>query len=107
MDGTALYQTVSVIYIAQLNNISLSCIDLAIISVITILASIGTGSVSTASLPTILVVLEALDIPTAQVSLIFTADWFLSRLRTAVNVWGILIDFFIFLFSKLISIYIK
>lgn len=67
-------------------------------SLTAILASIGTGSLSSASLPIILVVLEALNIPTDQLSLIFIVDSFLSRLKTAVNVWGM---FFVQKISKI------
>ncbi len=35
-----------------------------------------------------LIILSALDLPAEQISLIYTVDWFLDRLRTTINVWG-------------------
>ncbi|CAF0717381.1 unnamed protein product [Brachionus calyciflorus] len=88
MDGTALYEAVAVIFIAQLNDRELKFIDLVITSFTATLAAIGAASVPSAGLVTMLIVLGALNLPTHQISLIYTVDWFLDRLRTTVNVWG-------------------
>lgn len=58
------------------------------VSVTATLASIGAASVPSAGLITMLIILGALDLPAGQISLIYTIDWFLDRLRTAINVWG-------------------
>ncbi|KAL3086607.1 hypothetical protein niasHT_037733 [Heterodera trifolii] len=70
MDGTALYEAVAVIFIAQLHNIKLTALELLTISVTTTVASIGSGSVP------------------ADLSLLLTVDWLLDRIRTSVNVLG-------------------
>lgn len=88
MDGTALYEAVAVIFIAQLNDRELSFMDLIVTSLTATLAAIGAASVPSAGLVTMLIVLGALNLPTHQISLIYTVDWFLDRLRTTVNIWG-------------------
>ena len=77
MDGTALYEAVSVIFIAQLNDRNLDFIDIVITSFTATLAAIGAASVPSAGLVTMLIVLNALNLPTQQISLIYTVDWFL------------------------------
>jgi len=44
--------------------------------------------VPSAGLVTMLIILSALDLPADKISLIYTVDWFLDRLRTTINVWG-------------------
>ncbi|KHN78500.1 Putative sodium-dependent excitatory amino acid transporter glt-3 [Toxocara canis] len=87
MDGTALYEAVAVIFIAQLNNVQLSLLELLTISVTTTVASIGSGSVP-AGLDTILIVLTTVGLPANNLSLLLTVDWLLDRIRTSVNVLG-------------------
>lgn len=87
MDGTALYEAVAVIFIAQLHNINLSLYDLFTISITTTVASIGSGSVP-AGLDTIVIVLTTVGLPAKDLSLLLTVDWLLDRIRTSVNVLG-------------------
>uniref|UniRef100_A0A8R1DMG4 Amino acid transporter n=3 Tax=Caenorhabditis japonica TaxID=281687 RepID=A0A8R1DMG4_CAEJA len=87
MDGTALYEAVAVIFIAQLHNIKLSLMDLVTISITTTVASIGSGSVP-AGLDTIVIVLTTVGLPAKDLSLLLTVDWLLDRIRTSVNVLG-------------------
>ena len=77
MDGTALFEATAVIFIAQLNGRSLSLVDLIVTSLTATLASIGAASVPSAGLVTMLIVLNALGLPTTQISLIYTVDWLL------------------------------
>ncbi|VDK43606.1 unnamed protein product [Anisakis simplex] len=86
-DGTALYEAVAVIFIAQLNNVQLTLLELLTISVTTTVASIGSGSVP-AGLDTILIVLTTVGLPANNLSLLLTVDWLLDRVRTSVNVLG-------------------
>ncbi|CAD5209288.1 unnamed protein product [Bursaphelenchus okinawaensis] len=88
MDGTALYEAVASIFIAQLNGISLSIGQVLTVSLTATLASIGAASIPSAGLVTMLIVLTAVGLPVEDVSLIFAVDWFLDRLRTCVNVTG-------------------
>ena len=71
------YEAVAVIFIAQLNNRQLSLADLLVTSLTATLASIGAASVPSAGLVTMLIVLNALNLPTNQISLIYVVDWFL------------------------------
>ena len=87
MDGNALYEAVAVIFIAQLNNITLSLTEVITISFIATIASLGLNSVP-AGLVSILVILNTVGLPAKDVSLIITVDWLLDRIRTAVNVLG-------------------
>ncbi|KAK6043307.1 transporter, dicarboxylate/amino acid:cation Na+/H+ symporter family protein [Cooperia oncophora] len=87
MDGTALYEAVAVIFIAQLHNVKLTLLELLTISVTTTVASIGSGSVP-AGLDTIVIVLTTVGLPAKDLSLLLTVDWLLDRIRTSVNVLG-------------------
>uniref|UniRef100_A0A914YVE1 Amino acid transporter n=1 Tax=Panagrolaimus superbus TaxID=310955 RepID=A0A914YVE1_9BILA len=87
MDGTALYEAVAVIFIAQLHNVQLTMFELLTISFTTTIASIGSGSVP-AGLDTILIVLTTVGLPAKDLSLLLTVDWLLDRIRTSVNVLG-------------------
>ncbi|OXU18613.1 hypothetical protein TSAR_005532 [Trichomalopsis sarcophagae] len=88
MDGTALYEAVAAIFIAQMNGISLGLGEVITVSLTATLASIGAASIPSAALITMLLVLTALGLPTSDVSLLFAVDWFLDRIRTSVNVLG-------------------
>ncbi|XP_033628672.1 excitatory amino acid transporter-like [Asterias rubens] len=88
MDGTALYEAVAVIFIAQMNNIPLTIGQVITISLTATLASIGAASIPSAGVVTMLLVLTAAGLPTNDVSIILLVDWFLDRLRTSINVLG-------------------
>lgn len=88
MNGTALYEAVAVIFIAQITGKTLSFIDISLTSLTATLASIGAASVPSAGLVTMLIILNTLGLPSESISLIYTVDWFLDRLRTTINVWG-------------------
>ncbi|KAK0395605.1 hypothetical protein QR680_001354 [Steinernema hermaphroditum] len=88
MDGTALYEAVASVFIAQINGIELSFGQVATVSLTATLASIGAASIPSAGLVTMLIVLTAVGLPTSDISLIIAVDWLLDRLRTCVNVLG-------------------
>ncbi|KAE9546777.1 hypothetical protein FO519_010011 [Halicephalobus sp. NKZ332] len=88
MDGTALYEAVASIFIAQINGIDLSFSQVITVSITATLASIGAASIPSAGLVTMLIVLSAIGLPADDISIIITVDWFLGRLRTCVNVMG-------------------
>jgi len=88
MDGTALYEAVAAIFIAQMNGISLDAGQVITVSLTATLASIGAASVPSAGLVTMLLVLTAVGLPTNDISLIVAVDWLLDRIRTSVNVLG-------------------
>lgn len=88
MDGTALYEAVAVMYIAQAYGIDLDVTAQAIIFVTATFAAIGAAAIPSAGLITMLIVLKAVDLPIEGIGLILAIDWFLDRIRTTVNVWG-------------------
>lgn len=88
MDGTALYEAISAIFIAQAVGRSLSFGDYIAISFTSILASIGAAAIPHAGLVTMLIVLDTVGLPTDMVAVIFSVDWFLDRCRTMINVLG-------------------
>ena len=77
MDGTALYEAIAAIFIAQLNNMDLKFVDLIVTSMTATVASIGAAGLPSAGLITMVIVLSALNLPTSHISLIYTVDWFL------------------------------
>ncbi|CAD6190483.1 unnamed protein product [Caenorhabditis auriculariae] len=88
MDGTALYEAVAAIFIAQMNGVHLSFGQVVTVSLTATLASIGAASVPSAGLVTMLLVLTAVGLPVKDVSLIVAVDWLLDRIRTSINVLG-------------------
>uniref|UniRef100_A0A8C9T463 Amino acid transporter n=1 Tax=Scleropages formosus TaxID=113540 RepID=A0A8C9T463_SCLFO len=88
MDGTALYEAVAAIFIAQLNNYVLDVGQIITISITATAASIGAAGVPNAGMVTMVIVLTALGLPASDVTLIIAVDWLLDRFRTMVNVLG-------------------
>lgn len=88
MDGTALYEAVAVIFIAQAWGIHLGPYQLVVIFLTATLAAIGAAGIPEAGLVTMVIVLRAVDLPIEGIGLILAVDWFLDRCRTTVNVWG-------------------
>ncbi|PIK44863.1 putative excitatory amino acid transporter 1, partial [Apostichopus japonicus] len=88
MDGTALYEAVAAIFIAQVNDYNLGFKDILTISITATLASVGAAGVPQAGLITLVIVLNAVGLPAEDVTLIIVIDWFLDRIRTAINVEG-------------------
>ncbi len=88
MDGTALYEAVAVIFIAQSLAIPLSTGKLVIIFLTATLAAVGAAGIPEAGLVTMVIVLQAAGIPMEGIGTILSIDWFLDRMRTTVNVYG-------------------
>ena len=88
MDGTALYQAVAAVFIAQTLNMSLDIAAQLTIVLTTVLASIGTAAVPGAGIVMLVIILEAVGVPSAGIALILGVDRILDMIRTTVNVTG-------------------
>ncbi|MCS7239217.1 MAG: dicarboxylate/amino acid:cation symporter [Thermoguttaceae bacterium] len=91
MDGTALYEAVAAIFLAQLAGIHLGSAELVIVFIMATLAAIGAPGIPNAGLVTLLLVLAAVNVPAEGLGLILAIDWLLDRCRTLVNVFGDLV----------------
>jgi len=90
-NGTALYEGVTVLFLAQLAGVPLSFADQIGIAYLAILASLGTAGVPSGSIPFIALVLSSYNINPAYIAIILGVDRFLDMCRTTVNVAGDLV----------------
>ncbi|MDB9854113.1 dicarboxylate/amino acid:cation symporter [Candidatus Marinimicrobia bacterium] len=88
MDGTALYQAVAAVFIAQTMNMSLGLNQQLTIIMTTVLASIGTAAVPGAGIIMLVIILESINVPSAGIALILGVDRILDMIRTTINVTG-------------------
>ena len=88
MDGTALYESVAVIFIAQLLGVDLTFGMQIVIFITASLAAIGAAAIPGAGLVTMGIVLTAAGLPLDGIGLILAIDRILDQFRTAINVWG-------------------
>ncbi|XP_017752729.1 PREDICTED: excitatory amino acid transporter 1-like [Eufriesea mexicana] len=86
MDGTALYEAVAAIFIAQVRNVPLSLGNVIGVSITATAASIGAAGIPQAGLVTMVMVLDTVGLPAEDVTLIVAVDWLLDRFRTTINV---------------------
>ncbi len=88
MDGTALYECVAAMFIAQAYGIELGFLQQMVVVVTALLASIGAAGIPMAGLVMISVILSAVGLPLEGVGLILAVDRILDMCRTTVNVWS-------------------
>ena len=88
MDGTALYQAIAAVFIAQTLGIDLGLGAQLTIVFTAVLASIGTAAVPSAGIIMLVIILEAVGVPSAGIALILGVDRILDMLRTVTNVTG-------------------
>ncbi len=88
MDGTALYECVAALFLAQAYGIELSVSTQFTVVLLALLTSIGVAGVPAASLVAITIILTAIGLPVEAVGLILVTDRVLDMCRTAVNVYG-------------------
>lgn len=88
MDGTALYQCVAVLFIAQAYGVELTFVQQLIVMIMALVASIGAAGIPMAGLVIMTVILSAVGLPLEGVGLILAVDRLLDMFRTSVNVLG-------------------
>ncbi|KAK0180901.1 hypothetical protein PV327_003234 [Microctonus hyperodae] len=86
MDGTALYEAIAAIFIAQVRGIQMSLGKVIGVSITATAASIGAAGIPQAGLVTMVMVLDTVGLPAEDVTLILAVDWLLDRFRTTINV---------------------
>lgn len=88
MDGTAIYQGVAVVFIAQFYGLELSLMQLLMVVLTAVLASIGAAGVPGAGVIMLAMVLSSVNIPLEGIALIAGIDRILDMFRTTVNILG-------------------
>ncbi|MGD8777457.1 MAG: dicarboxylate/amino acid:cation symporter [Ignavibacteria bacterium] len=88
MDGTALYECVGAMFIAQAYGVELGIMQQVVVVFTALLASIGAAGIPMAGLVMITIILSAIGLPLEGVGLIIAVDRILDMCRTAVNVWS-------------------
>ena len=90
-NGTALFEGVTVLFLAQVYGIDLDLTQQILVVVMSILAGIGTAGVPGGSLPLIMILLQQVGIPPEGLGIILGVDRFLDMCRTTINVSGDLV----------------
>jgi len=90
-NGTALFEGVTILFLAQVFGVDLSFGQQVMVLVMSIIAGIGTAGVPGGSLPLIVIVLQSVGIPAEGIGLILGVDRFLDMCRTVLNVSGDLV----------------
>jgi len=90
-NGTALFEGVTVLFLAQVFGIGLSLPQQFTVVVMSILAGVGTAGVPGGSLPLIVIVLQTVGVPPEGIGIILGVDRFLDMCRTTLNVVGDLV----------------
>lgn len=88
MDGTALYECIVVLFIAQAAGVELSMVQQLLVVILALATSIGVAGVPSASLVAITLILSYFGLPLEGLAAIWIFDRLLDMCRTAVNVWG-------------------
>jgi DAACS family dicarboxylate/amino acid:cation (Na+ or H+) symporter len=87
-DGTALYEAMAALFIAQMTGTELSLEQQVLVVLTSVIASVGAAGIPEAGLVTMTLVFSAVHLPTGYIALLLPIDWFLDRCRTAINVMG-------------------
>jgi Na+/H+-dicarboxylate symporter len=87
-DGTALYEAMAALFIAQAIGQDLSLAQQAIVVVMAVIASVGAAGIPEAGLITMTLVFTAVGLPPEKIFWLLPVDWFLDRCRTMINVMG-------------------
>ncbi|MBZ0167761.1 MAG: dicarboxylate/amino acid:cation symporter [Candidatus Omnitrophica bacterium] len=88
MDGTAMYEAVAAIFVANLSGVELHLGQQLIVFVMAILASIGAPGIPSAGMVTMVMVLQSVGLPAEAIAILLPVDRLLDSIRTMVNVKG-------------------
>jgi DAACS family dicarboxylate/amino acid:cation (Na+ or H+) symporter len=88
MNGTALYEGVTVLFLAQVFGVELSIGQQAIVVLLSVITAVGAAGVPGGSLPLIMVVLATVGVPPQAIAIILGVDRILDMCRTTLNVTG-------------------
>ena len=88
LDGTALYECVAAIFIAQIYGVELSFAKQVLVVILALLTSIGVAGIPAASLVAIVIILEAVGLPAEAIGIILATDRILDMCRTTVNLFS-------------------
>ena len=87
-DGTALYEAMAALFIAQVLGMELTLTQQLLVVVTSMAASVGAAGIPEAGLVTMTMVFMAVGLPVEYIAVLFSVDWFLDRCRTTINVMG-------------------
>lgn len=87
-NGTALYEGITVLFLAQVFGVELTIAQQATVVMLSVLAGVGTAGVPGGSLPLVVIVLQSVDVPPAGIGIILGVDRLLDMCRTSLNVTG-------------------
>ncbi len=87
-DGTALYEAMSALFVAQVLGLDLSLPQQGAVVLTSVAASVGAAGIPEAGLVTMTLVFRAVGLPLEYIAILLSVDWFLDRCRTAVNIMG-------------------
>ena len=88
MDGTALYEAVAVLFIAQAFGGNITVAEQIVVAITALLASVGAAGIPHAGLVMMAIVLQAVNLPLEAQGVIIAVDRVLDMCRTSVNVWS-------------------
>ncbi|XP_053460149.1 neutral amino acid transporter B(0) isoform X2 [Nycticebus coucang] len=88
MDGAALFQCVAAVFIAQINQQPLDFVNIITILVTATASSVGAAGIPAGGVLTLAIILEAVNLPVKEISLILAVDWLVDRSCTVLNVEG-------------------
>ncbi|MCK4942862.1 MAG: cation:dicarboxylase symporter family transporter, partial [Candidatus Aminicenantes bacterium] len=88
MDGTALYQCISIFFIAQIYGIEISFAKIVFVVLSVVLASIGTAGAPMAGVLILVMILKSIGVPTEGIAMIMGIERIMDMARTTVNIVG-------------------
>ncbi len=91
MNGTALYQAIATVFLAQVYGVDLSLASMALVVIMAVGASIGSPATPGVGIVVLAMVLDSVGIPASGIALIMGVDRILDMCRTAINVMGDLV----------------